>query len=297
MKNNPLHISIVVIGYNTGDILKKSLESINNLIVTNHVVEVVYVDDGSVDNSFEMFSDYNLKFNKKQLKLNENHGRSYARSEGIKMASGEWILFLNSNIIVESHLLLRYSESMLNKNSYAYGGCVNYSSVDSVFEKYLNDSTRGIKKYQNNQNINYQNLLFSNCMIKKSIFDVIKLNLNFKCYGGEELDFASKLEKIFPKMMTATRGAIATRINFPDYKKYLYKLIEFGESNLKYLDNQLKLDVVKSNILLKRNVLFKVLASLLYYVCRRYYKIKFIGDYIIKIGMLSAILKGYYKTK
>ena len=114
MKNNPLHISIVIIGYNTGDTLNKSLESINNLIVKNHMVEVIYVDDGSVDNSFEIFADYNLKFNKKQLKLNKNQGRSYARSEGIKIASGEWILFLNSNIIVEATLLLRYSESMLN---------------------------------------------------------------------------------------------------------------------------------------------------------------------------------------
>jgi glycosyltransferase involved in cell wall biosynthesis len=194
-------------------------------------------DYGSVDNSFEIFADYNLKFNKKQLKLNKNQGRSYARSEGIKIASGEWILFLNSNIIVEATLLLRYSESMLNRNSYAYGGCINYSSIDSVFEKYLNKSTRGIKKYKNNQNISYQNLLFSNCIIKKSVFDVIELNLNLKYYGGEELDFASKLEKKFPKMMTASTGAVATRINFPDYKKHLYKLIEFGELNLKYLDN------------------------------------------------------------
>ena len=165
------------------------------------------------------------------------------------------------------------------------------------FEKYLNKSTRGIKKYKNNQNISYQNLLFSNCIIKKSVFDVIKLNLNLKYYGGEELDFASKLEKKFPKMMTASTEAVATRINFPDYKKHLYKLIEFGELNLQYLDNQLKRDVIKFNLLLKRNVLFRGFANLLYYVCRRCYKMKFMGNYIIKIGMLSAILKGYYKTK
>ena len=98
-------------------------------------------------------------------------------------------------------------------------------------------------------------------------------------------------------MMTASTGAVATRINFPDYKKHLYKLIEFGELNLKYLDNQLKRDVIKSNLLLKRNILFRGFANLLYSVCRRYYKMKFMGNYIIKIGMLSAILKGYYKTK
>jgi len=297
MKNNPLYISIVVIGYNAGGTLKKSLESINNLIVDNHTIEVIYVDDGSADNSFEIFADYNLKFNKKQLKLNKNQGRSYARSEGIKLASGEWLLLLNSNIVVEPNLILEYSKSQLNKNSYAYSGCMNYLSADLIFQKYLNQQNRGIKKYENNQNINYQNLLFSNCMIKKSVFNVIGLDLNLKYYGGAELAFGAKLEKKFPKMMTASVGAVATRINFPDYKKHLYKLMEFGESNLKYLDNQLKRDVVKSSILLKRNILFRCLANLLYCVCRRCYKIKLIGNYIIKIGMLSAILKGYYKTK
>ena len=75
---------------------------------------------------------------KKQLKLNKNHGRSYARSEGIKMASGEWILFLNSNIRVESNLILKYSESIWKNTAYAFGGCINYTSTDSIFEKYLN---------------------------------------------------------------------------------------------------------------------------------------------------------------
>jgi hypothetical protein len=155
----------------------------------------------------------------------------------------------------------------------------------------------GIKKYKNNQKVNYQNLLFSNCMIKKSIFDIIKLNLDLKGYGGEELDFAAKLEKKFPEMITASKGAVATRINFPDYKKHLYKLIEFGELNLKCLDNQLKGDIVKFTVLLKNNFLFRCCVNFLYYFCRRFYKIKFISYYVIKVGMLSAILKGYYKTE
>ena len=297
MKNNPLHISIIIIGYNTMSTLKKSLESIDKLIVTNHMIEVIYVDDGSVDDSFEMFTNYNLKFNKNQFKLGNNGGRSRARLEGVKMASGEWLLFLNSNIVAESNLILNYYKSILNKNSYAYGGSVNYSSTDCVFEKYLNASTRGIKKYKDNQNINYQNLLFSNCLIKKSIFDFIQFNLDLKGYGGEELDFALKLEKKFPKMMVASKGAVVTRINSPDYKEHLYKLMEFGELNLNCLDNQLKNDVIKFNILLKKNILFKGLVNLLYYVCRRCYKIKFISNYIIRVGMLSAILKGYYRIK
>ena len=78
-------------------------------------------------------------------------------------------------------------------------------------------------------------------------------------------------------------------------RKLIDQYMEFGELNLNCLGNQLKKDVIKLNILLKKNILFKGLVNLLYYVCRRCYKIKFISNDIIKIGMLSAILKGYYK--
>jgi len=297
MENNPLHISIVIIGYNTKDSLKKTLESINNLIITNHIIEIIYIDDGSTDNSFKIFTNFNLKFNKNQFQFNNNQGRSHARSKGIELASGEWVVFLNSNIRVESNLILKYSESIWKNTAYAFGGCINYTSTDSIFEKYLNHPSRGIKKYTNYQIIDYQNLLFSNCMIKKSIFDTIKLNLDLKYYGAEELDFAYQLNKKFPKMMRASKEAIATRINHPDYEQYLYKLIEFGATNFNYLDEQLKRDVIRFNILLMKNICFRGLFNLLYCICRRYYKIKFISNDIIKIGMLSAILKGYYKIK
>ena len=79
----------------------------------------------------------NLKFNKNQFQFNNNQGRSHARSKGIELASGEWVLFLNSNIRVESNLILKYSESIWKNTAYAFGGCINYTSTDSIFEKYL----------------------------------------------------------------------------------------------------------------------------------------------------------------
>jgi len=297
MKNKSIHISIVIIGYNTRASLKSVLESINNLFIENHIIEVIYIDDGSTDDSLEMFNDYKLQFHKKEFKFNKNRGRSNARSKGVELASGEWILFLNSNIVVKSNIILKYAESIQNNTAYVFSGCVDYTSRDLVFEKYLNHSKRGMKQYKNGALINYQNLLFSNCIIHKSIFDKITFNLDFKYYGGEELEFAYKLHKENPKMIRATSDAVGVRINHPDYKEHLYKLIEFGETNFNNLDKKLKKDIVRCNLLLIENIMFRCFFNALYRVCRQCYGVQFIGHQIIRLGMLSAILKGYYKTR
>ena len=96
MKNS-LNISIIIIGYNTCRDLKKLLYSINNLSASSEILEIIYVDDGSQDSSLKMFRDFNLKFLKKSKKNRTNQGRSFSTQEGIKLASGDWYLFIRSN--------------------------------------------------------------------------------------------------------------------------------------------------------------------------------------------------------
>ena len=297
MSSDSYNISIVVIGYNTLSTLPNTINSINRLKVSNHNVEVIYIDDGSTDGSYEYFENTKLNFQKLNFCFKNNHGRVAARLKGIEMACGEWLLFLNSNIIVEENLLLEYVESISMNNAYAYGGSVNTISNDLIFQKYLNHPNRGINQYKNNQNINYQHLIFNNCMINKKIFNTITFNSKLRYYGGEELDFAYKMHEKHPNMMVASKNALATRINHPNYKKHLYRLIEFGETNFILLDSKLQIDIVRYKFLLNKNILFKALFNVLYFICILLYKLPLIGNHIVKIGLLASILRGYYKNK
>ena len=47
MSSDSYNISIVIIGYNTLSTLANTINSINRLKVSNHNVEVIYIDDGS----------------------------------------------------------------------------------------------------------------------------------------------------------------------------------------------------------------------------------------------------------
>ena len=108
MNNQEIKISIVIIGYNTESYLYETLKAIDKLKVHQENIEIIYVDDGSNDKSCDIFNSTTLSYRKKMFKLKENSGRVIARSKGIELAEYDWILFLNSNIVVSQNLIIEY---------------------------------------------------------------------------------------------------------------------------------------------------------------------------------------------
>lgn len=86
-------ISVVIPLYNKGFIISETLNSV--LAQTFTDFEVVIVNDGSTDNSFEIVSN----FTDKRIKLfqQKNKGAAAARNLGIEKATGELIAFLDAD--------------------------------------------------------------------------------------------------------------------------------------------------------------------------------------------------------
>ena len=297
MNSTSYNISIIIIGYNTLSTLANTIDSINHLNIENQNIEIVYIDDGSTDGSLKYFESIELNFKKLLFGFKNNKGRVVARSKGVEIASGEWLLFLNSNIIVDSNLIIEYSKSIATSDALAFSGYLDYDSIDMVFSKYLNQIDRGIKKYDQHQIVNYQNFLFSNCLVSKSIMKLIPFDTRLRYYGGEELEWAYRVNKKIPNMMRASKLAVARRNNHPEFRPHLKKLIEFGGTNFILLEPKLQIDIIKWEFLLHNNILFKVMFNILYLLCILLYRLPLIGNYIIKLGLLSSVLRGYYKNK
>ena len=293
-----MKISIVIIGYNSSDTLEYLLKSINRLNY-NHRCEIIYVDDGSRDNSLNLFKNTKLKFDKKSFGFNQNRGRVYARQKAITMCLGEWICFVQSNVVLDCNLLIEYEKFLHRDNVLALGGRVCYQSKDSSFSQYLNNNNRGINKYKNGSCLDFRNLLFLNCLVKRSVFDVINFNVKFSKYGGKELDFSYRLISKFPNSIVACKNAVVTRIQYPSYAHHCLRMIEFGKHNFKYLNHSLKCDVIKFPFLLNKFFGFYFLIMFFYFLCLRLYKLKLfkLNYLVIRCGLLMALLRGYYQSK
>lgn len=90
-----MKISVIVPVYNVYDYLEKCLLSLENQ--TDKDFEVIIVNDGSTDNSQEIIDKFVSKNPNMHSFIKENGGQASARNYGLKKASGEYVLFLDSD--------------------------------------------------------------------------------------------------------------------------------------------------------------------------------------------------------
>lgn len=100
-------ISVVVPIYNVSSYLCKCIESLINQKITNY--EIILVDDGSTDNSGRICDFYKKQNNKIMVIHKKNGGLSSARNEGVKSASGEYVLFVDGDDYIYENTLLDLS--------------------------------------------------------------------------------------------------------------------------------------------------------------------------------------------
>ena len=88
-------VSIIIPVYNGARFLKTCLESVVCQIYTD--LEILVIDDGSIDNSAEICKGFAAKDSRIRLIQQKNSGVSSARNRGIKEATGEYIAFVDAD--------------------------------------------------------------------------------------------------------------------------------------------------------------------------------------------------------
>ena len=94
-------ISVIIPIYNTGD---SAVKLLNRLIKQSYEnLEIICVDDGSKDGSFDLVAEFIRQSSLKNKNLNmtilrqKNQGAAGARNLGLKKASGEYVTFIDSD--------------------------------------------------------------------------------------------------------------------------------------------------------------------------------------------------------
>lgn len=91
-----MKISIIIPTYNSEKYILRCLDSIKRQKAKSF--EIIIVNDGSTDNTLKLIDSYNID-NKKIITI-ENHGQGYARNLALTKATGDYILFLDSDDIL-----------------------------------------------------------------------------------------------------------------------------------------------------------------------------------------------------
>ena len=104
-------ISVVIPNHNNSGFLIECIESVLNQTYSN--TEVIFIDDGSTDESLQILLPYQDRI---KLIATKNRGAAAARNTGILNALGEFIAFLDSDDIWEPDKLELQMEMMLSGN-------------------------------------------------------------------------------------------------------------------------------------------------------------------------------------
>ena len=88
-------ISVVVPVYNVEKYLERCVDSIIKQTYKN--LDIILVDDGSQDNSGKICDKYKEKYNNIQVIHQKNQGLSIARNNGLAIAEGNYITFIDSD--------------------------------------------------------------------------------------------------------------------------------------------------------------------------------------------------------
>ena len=108
-------ISIIIPIYNVEDYLPQCIDSVMNQTYEN--LDIILVDDGSPDSCPQICDDYALKDDRIKEIHQQNGGLSDARNAGVKIATGDFIAFVDSDDLVSLDFCQKLLAAALNNSA------------------------------------------------------------------------------------------------------------------------------------------------------------------------------------
>lgn len=184
-----MNVSIVIVNYNTSDLLDKCIASVMEK-TKDIVYEIIVVDNASSDNSAIMM---NQKYSAiKFIESRTNLGFGKANNLGASFASGKYLFLLNTDTLMVNNaikVLFDFMEIEDNQNVGACGGNLFNLDLTPNFSYSLNfPSLKNIFSYrsqlsflQNNESFNFSDqikdvslIIGADLFVRRSIFEKIQ---------------------------------------------------------------------------------------------------------------------------
>lgn len=249
-------VSVILPVYNVAKYLRQSLDSLLNQTLSD--IEIICVDDGSTDGSYDILEEYKLKDSRIKVIHKSNKGTGAARNDGLRIAKGECIGFVDPDDWVKPNMFERLYNEIKEKNLDIVmcmpDGYDEKNAKQAPFPYFIDDNFKNII---DDRVFNWRDLspfkypmCVWNKLYTKKLFD--ENNIDF----AEGLDFEDH-KVIFGALLTAER------MFFIREKLYVYRFNREGsvltDNNRRLIDHIKIFDIVEN--LMKETNTFDVLRN------------------------------------
>lgn len=244
-----IKVSVIVPVYNVEDYLEKCLLSLQNQTLKE--IEIIVVDDGSKDHSFEIMKQFQEKDSRFKIYQKENGGLSDARNFGMERVSGEYIVFIDSDDYVDEAMFEEMYECAKREDA-------DVVECDFIWE-YPNKQKIDSSKLRDSKNpfldirVLACNKIYRNSFLKR-------IGITFlKGYRYEDVSFCYKYFPYVKKISTVPK---------PFYHYIQREKSIINTQNEKVLDILVEWDHILE--FYKKEGLYETYKERLEYVCMRY---------------------------
>ncbi|TVR12761.1 MAG: glycosyltransferase family 2 protein [Phormidium sp. GEM2.Bin31] len=201
-----MFFTVIIPTYNRLPILKKCLQGLaqQQLKPTIQGYEVIVVDDGSNDGTWDWLNSYKPKMPQLHCFRQTNAGPAAARNRGLDQAQGDIIVFIDSDLVVTDGFLQAHAQGLQqgmqqlgHQRLFTYGAVINTCNFDNpTAEPYkLTDFSAAY-------------FATGNVAIPKVLLDKVgNFDTRFKHYGWEDLELGVRLKKIGVKLIKCPEAA------------------------------------------------------------------------------------------
>lgn len=201
-------VSVIVPVYNVEKKLDRCIDSIVKQTYRN--IEIILVDDGSIDLSGKICDYYGSQDSRVVVYHQKNCGVSEARNQGLNLATGKYICFIDSDDYVENNYVEKLYDLIMIKDvdlgvcniNYIYSNGLNHEV--SIGINIIDFSSISRKTFLE---LNKKYLLYSpyNKIFKSRIIKENQIRFPSNISYGEDLIFNLKYLK-YVKMIKYSRG-------------------------------------------------------------------------------------------
>lgn len=146
-------VSVIIPVYNVEEYLRQCLDSVVNQTLQD--IEIICIDDGSTDSSLAILEEYASRDDRIKILKQQNQYAGVARNNGIKVATGEYLHFLDSDDWIENNtyeklynLICKKQCDFLKFKSYSYDD-ISQKIVDQFFTNIGYLSEENFNKFYN----------------------------------------------------------------------------------------------------------------------------------------------------
>jgi glycosyltransferase involved in cell wall biosynthesis len=196
-----MYISVVIPTYNRLPILQKSIAALEKQKFTDSKIddyEIVLVDDGSTDQTLSWIATNKAHLSHVKL-LEQNHqGAAAARNLGVINATGDTIVFIDSDLVVTDSFLQSHADALSlgeqeqqSDRLFTYGAVINTNNFeDPTAEPYkITDFSAA---YFATGNV---------AIARKWLEEAGLFDQGFQLYGWEDLELGIRLKKLDLKLI------------------------------------------------------------------------------------------------